>query len=68
MGRTQEKLDTLVNEIASEGGSAEGAVFDALDEQAVEEHVLAVLSDAGSVDVSFNLIMRGMSRAFRWSK
>lgn len=57
--RTQEKLDALVKEIASEGGSAEGAVFDALDEQAVEEHVLAVVSEAGSVDVSFNLIMRG---------
>ena len=36
VGRTQERLDALVKEIASEGGSAEGAVFDALDEQAVE--------------------------------
>jgi len=59
VGRTQEKLDALVKEITSEGGSAEGTVFDALDEQVVDEHVRAVASDAGSVDVSFNLITRG---------
>lgn len=59
VGRTQEKLDPLVKEITSEGGSAERTVFDALDEQAVGEHVRAVASDAGSVDVSLNLITRG---------
>jgi NAD(P)-dependent dehydrogenase (short-subunit alcohol dehydrogenase family) len=34
-------------------------VVDATDEQAVDEHVRAVASEAGSVDVSFNLISRG---------
>jgi NAD(P)-dependent dehydrogenase (short-subunit alcohol dehydrogenase family) len=34
-------------------------VVDALDEQAVNDHVQEVVSKAGSVDVSFNLISRG---------
>ena len=59
VGRTQEKLDAVAEEITSAGGSAEAAVIDALDEQAVDEHALAVVSEAGSVDVSFNLITRG---------
>jgi NAD(P)-dependent dehydrogenase (short-subunit alcohol dehydrogenase family) len=58
-GRTREKLDAVAKDITSAGGSAEVAVVDALDEQAVEEHVRAVASEAGSVDVSFNLITRG---------
>jgi NAD(P)-dependent dehydrogenase (short-subunit alcohol dehydrogenase family) len=59
VGRTREKLDAVAQDITSAGGSAEVAVVDALDEQAVEEHVRAVASEAGSVDVSFNLITRG---------
>src|SRR4051812_27982631 len=58
-GRTREKLDAVAQDITSAGRSAEVAVVDALDEQAVEEHVRAVVSEAGSVDVSFNLISRG---------
>jgi NAD(P)-dependent dehydrogenase (short-subunit alcohol dehydrogenase family) len=38
---------------------ADIAVLDALDERAVDEHVQDVVSKAGSVDVSFNLINRG---------
>jgi NAD(P)-dependent dehydrogenase (short-subunit alcohol dehydrogenase family) len=59
VGRTREKLDVVAKEITSDGGSAEVAVIDALDERAVGEHVLAVASAAGSVDVSLNLITRG---------
>ena len=59
VGRTREKLDTVANDIMSAGGSAEVAVVDALDEQAVEDHVQGVVSKAGSIDVSFNLITRG---------
>jgi NAD(P)-dependent dehydrogenase (short-subunit alcohol dehydrogenase family) len=55
VGRTREKLDAVAEDIAANGGSAEVAVLDALDEQAVDEHVRRV----GSVDVSFNLISRG---------
>ena len=41
------------------GYSAEIAVVDALDEQAVAEHADDVAARAGSIDVSFNLIGRG---------
>ena len=58
-GRTRGKLDTVAQDITSDGGVAEVAVLDALDERAVEEHVRAVASGAGGVDVSFNLIARG---------
>jgi NAD(P)-dependent dehydrogenase (short-subunit alcohol dehydrogenase family) len=58
-GRTRAKLDAVAKDITSADGSVEVAVVDALDEQAVEEHVRAVASEAGSVDVSFNLISRG---------
>ena len=34
------------------------AVLDATDERAVDSHVEAVAAQAGSVDVSFNLISR----------
>ncbi len=59
VGRTREKLDAVAADITAAGGSAEVAVVDALDEQAVEEHARTVASRAGSVDVSFNLITRG---------
>jgi NAD(P)-dependent dehydrogenase (short-subunit alcohol dehydrogenase family) len=58
-GRTPDKLDAVAGDITSAGGFAEVAVVDALDEQAVEEHVRAVISQTGSIDVSFNLISRG---------
>ncbi len=57
-GRNRENLEAVAREIAA-GGSAEVAVVDALDEEAVEEHAQAVASRAGSIDVSFNLITRG---------
>ncbi len=59
VGRTREKLDAVAKDITSAGGSAGVAVVDALDEQAVDDHVQDVVSRAGSVDVSFNLIKRG---------
>jgi NAD(P)-dependent dehydrogenase (short-subunit alcohol dehydrogenase family) len=59
VGRTRENLETVANDIKADGGAAEVAVLDALDEQAVDEHAQAVISQAGSIDVSFNLITRG---------
>src|SRR5437764_13469647 len=59
VGRTREKLDAVATDITSAGGSAEVAVVDALDEQAVDDHVQDVVSKAGRVAVSFNLITRG---------
>jgi NAD(P)-dependent dehydrogenase (short-subunit alcohol dehydrogenase family) len=58
-GHTRENLEAVANDIESDGGVAEVAVLDALDEQAVNEHAQAVVSQAGSIDVSFNLITRG---------
>jgi NAD(P)-dependent dehydrogenase (short-subunit alcohol dehydrogenase family) len=58
-GRTREPLETVAADIAAAGGTADVAVVDAFDEQAVEAHAQRVGSEAGSVDVSFNLITRG---------
>jgi NAD(P)-dependent dehydrogenase (short-subunit alcohol dehydrogenase family) len=59
VGRTRESLETVAKDIEADGGTAEVSVLDALDEQAVEEHARAVANQAGSIDVSFNLITRG---------
>jgi NAD(P)-dependent dehydrogenase (short-subunit alcohol dehydrogenase family) len=58
-GRTPEQLDTVASEITSAGGSAEVAVLDAFDERAVDEHAQEVVFEAGSIDISFNLVTRG---------
>jgi NAD(P)-dependent dehydrogenase (short-subunit alcohol dehydrogenase family) len=58
-GRNRENLETVAKEITAAGGSAEVAVIDALNEQAVDEHVREVAAEAGSIDISFNLITRG---------
>jgi 3-oxoacyl-[acyl-carrier protein] reductase len=55
-GRTGAKLEEVAEEIRSEGGAVETAEVDALDEKAVDEHADAVAAEAGSIDVSFNLI------------
>jgi 3-oxoacyl-[acyl-carrier protein] reductase len=55
-GRTREKLDAVAGDIRSAGGAAETAQVDALDERSVDEHADAVAAQAGSLDVSFNLI------------
>jgi NAD(P)-dependent dehydrogenase (short-subunit alcohol dehydrogenase family) len=57
--RTAGPLEAVAAEITGQGGAAETAVLDALDERAVDEHAAAVVAAAGSIDVSFNLISRG---------
>jgi NAD(P)-dependent dehydrogenase (short-subunit alcohol dehydrogenase family) len=57
-GRTRKTLDAVAADITAAGGSAEVATVDALDERAVDEHARAVAAEAGSIDVSFNLITR----------
>jgi NAD(P)-dependent dehydrogenase (short-subunit alcohol dehydrogenase family) len=59
VGRTEASLEAVAGEIEAGGGTAHWAVLDALDERAVTEHVQAVVDQAGTVDVSFNLISRG---------
>jgi len=58
-GRTKAKLDEVADEIRSNGGSAETAVVDALNEQAVDRYVDEVVKQAGQIDISFNLIGYG---------
>jgi NAD(P)-dependent dehydrogenase (short-subunit alcohol dehydrogenase family) len=42
--------------IVAAGGSAEAAEVDALDEQAVDQHLRSVIGRAGRVDISFNAV------------
>src|SRR5437764_13202271 len=58
-GRTRAKLDVVAEDIRAAGGAAETAEVDALDGRAVDEHADAVAAEAGSLDVSFNLISHG---------
>jgi NAD(P)-dependent dehydrogenase (short-subunit alcohol dehydrogenase family) len=58
-GRTRTPLEAVAADIQAAGGSAEVAEVDALDEQAVDAHARAVAAEAGSIDVSFNLVSRG---------
>jgi NAD(P)-dependent dehydrogenase (short-subunit alcohol dehydrogenase family) len=55
-GRLQAPVDAVAKDIVSAGGSAEAAEVDALDEQAVEEHLRSLIDQAGRVDISFNAV------------
>jgi 3-oxoacyl-[acyl-carrier protein] reductase len=55
-GRTQAKLDKVAEAIRANGGAADSAVVDALDERAVDEYIDAIVEQAGHLDISFNLI------------
>lgn len=56
VGRTGARLDAVAEHVRQAGGNAETAVFDALDEQAVDAHADAVAANSGSVDISINVI------------
>jgi NAD(P)-dependent dehydrogenase (short-subunit alcohol dehydrogenase family) len=58
-GRTRAGLEQVAADIAAAGGSAEVEVLDALDGPAVDAHVRSVVDQAGSLDVSINLVTRG---------
>ncbi len=55
-GRTLATLDRVADEITAAGGVAETARVDALDEQAVEEHIGRVIEATGRIDILFNAI------------
>jgi len=55
-GRSRLPVESVAREIVSAGGSAAAAEVDALDEQAVDEHLQSVMETAGRVDVSFNAV------------
>lgn len=58
-GRTKAKLDQVADAIRAQGGVANTAVVDALDEQAVNKYVDTVAAQAGQIDISFNVIALG---------
>lgn len=58
-GRTETTLDEVAEDIRSDGGEADTAIVDALDEQAVDEYVDRVVEETGHIDISFNLITYG---------
>jgi len=55
-GRSLAPVDVVANDVVAAGGSADPAEVDALDEQAVDEHLRSVVDTAGRVDISFNAI------------
>jgi NAD(P)-dependent dehydrogenase (short-subunit alcohol dehydrogenase family) len=55
-GRNLAPVEVLAKEVVSAGGSAVAAEVDALDEQAVDEHLQTVIDEAGRVDISFNAV------------
>jgi NAD(P)-dependent dehydrogenase (short-subunit alcohol dehydrogenase family) len=55
-GRSLAPLEAVAGDVGSAGGSAEAAEVDALDEQAVDQHLESVIDQAGRVDISFNAI------------
>lgn len=56
VGRTLDSLQKVAGEITDAGGVAEAAVVDALDPQAIEQHLSAAVRQAGRIDISFNAI------------
>lgn len=55
-GRTLSKLEVVAGEIRVAGGRAEVGTVDALDADAVEAHLNAVVAQAGRIDISFNAV------------
>jgi len=55
-GRLQAPVEIVAKDIVSAGGAAEAAEVDALDEPAVDRHLLEVLGKEGRVDISVNAI------------
>lgn len=58
-GRTRARLEAVADAIAGDGGQAEVAVVNTLDEGEVLAHARQVADVAGSLDVSWNLTSRG---------
>ncbi|PWK75643.1 SDR family oxidoreductase [Aminobacter sp. AP02] len=55
-GRTRSRMEAVAAEIRAEGGFAEIAILDALDELAVERHADAVAQKAGGIDIALNAV------------
>src|SRR4029450_8260520 len=49
-------VDAVARDIVAAGGSAEAAAVDAIDEQAIDQHLRSVTDKAGRVDIAFNAV------------
>jgi NAD(P)-dependent dehydrogenase (short-subunit alcohol dehydrogenase family) len=49
-------VQAVAKKIVAAGGSAEAAEVDALDEQAIDQHLQSVIERAGHLDISFNAV------------
>src|ERR1700710_2962467 len=55
-GRNLDAVQRVADEITVSGGIAEAEKVDALDQAAINSHIQGVISKAGFVDISFNVI------------
>jgi NAD(P)-dependent dehydrogenase (short-subunit alcohol dehydrogenase family) len=55
-GRTLAPVEVVAKEVVAAGGSAQAEEVDALDEQAIDEHLRSVIDDAGHLDISLNAV------------
>ena len=55
-GRDLASVEIVAKGIVADGGYAEAAEVDALDERAVDTHLRYVMDEAGRVDISFNAV------------
>jgi NAD(P)-dependent dehydrogenase (short-subunit alcohol dehydrogenase family) len=55
-GRLRAPVEAVARDIVAAGGSAEAAEVNALDEQAVDQHLHSVIDKAGRLDISFNAV------------
>lgn len=58
-GRTESRLEKVARDIREDGGRADVAVVDALDEEQVESFVDSVVKKTKRIDISFNAISFG---------
>ena len=55
-GRHLPSVETAAKQIVADGGAAEAAEVDALDEEAADSHLRSVVEETGRVDISFNAV------------
>jgi NAD(P)-dependent dehydrogenase (short-subunit alcohol dehydrogenase family) len=55
-GRHLPPVEAVAKDVVSAGGSAEAAEVDALDEEAVDQHLQSLIDKAGRLDISFNAV------------
>jgi NAD(P)-dependent dehydrogenase (short-subunit alcohol dehydrogenase family) len=55
-GRHLAPVDAVAKDIVAAGGSAAAAEVDALDEQAIDQHLQSVTDTAGRVDIAFDAV------------